>query len=253
MERLTHSDYARLLDFVGGLLEPREIGSFGEGIVRLTSELLPGAIVAFDQIEVGGSFYGFDHNVPLDLADQQRMHSRLMEVYQQNPIYEYIQGGGTGPVVDLVDLAPRREFMRTDFYQDIFRPYGITHQVSVLLARPGWINTLTINHDRPINARSKTLLTLASRYLSLAHRNAWSAERVIPVSGDTPGISLTMREIEVMGWLREGKRNGEIAIILACSTRTIDKHVENILRKTGAETRTAAVQAWSASNALKHT
>ena len=115
MERLTHSDYARLLEFVGGLLEARDVKGFAANIVRLTSTLLPGAIVAFDQIEVGGTFYGLDHNVPLDAAGQQRMHSRLMEVYQQNPIYDYIQGGGTGPVVDLVDLAPRSELMRTEF------------------------------------------------------------------------------------------------------------------------------------------
>ncbi len=253
MERLTHSDYARLLDFVGGLLEPRDVKGFAANIVRLTAKLLPGAIVAFDQIEVGGSFYGFDHNVPLDLADQKRMHSRLMEVYQQNPIYQYIQGGGAGPVVDLADLASRRELMRTDFYQDIFRPCGIEHQVNVLLSRPGWINTLTINSDRPITARTKTMLTLASRHLCAAHRMVWDAERAVSKTACSPGLGLTSREIEVMKWLQEGKRNGEIAIILGCSTRTIDKHVENILRKTGAETRTAAVQTWAAGTEGMHT
>lgn len=253
MERLTHSDYARLLDFVGGLLEARDVAGFAANIVRLTSALLPGAIVAFDQIEVSGTFYGIDHNLPLDPAAQQRMHSRLMEVYQQNPIYNYIQGGGTGPVVDLADLASRRELMRTDFYQDIFRPYGIEHQVNVLLSRPGWINTLTINSDRAITARTKTMLALASRHLCTAHRIVWDAERAELKPANTPALGLTMREVEVMKWLQEGKRNGEIAVILGCSTRTIDKHVENILRKTGAETRTGAVQAWSASKALKHT
>lgn len=244
MQRLTHSDYARLLEFVGGLLEPRATKEFAVNIVRLTSELLPGAIVAFDQIEVGGSFYGLDHNVPLDLAEQQRMHSRLMEVYQQNPIYKYIQSGGTGPVVDLAELTPRAELIRTDFYQDIFRPYGIEHQVSVLLSRPGWINTLTINSDRVVSERTKTILTLASRHLCEAHRIVWQAER----AGDSEAFSksLTPREREVMDWLALGKRNGEIAVILGCSARTIDKHVEKILHKTGAETRTAAVRNWTA-------
>ena len=62
-----------------------------------------------------------------------------------------------------------------------------------------------------------------------------------------------MREIEVIRWLGEGKRNGEIATILACSTRTIDKHVENILRKTGAETRTGAVKVWAERCYQSHT
>ena len=251
MERLTHSDYARLLDFVGGLLEPRDVAGFASSVVRLTADLLPGAIVAFDQIEVSGSFYAIDHNVPLDLAAQQRMHSRLMEVYQQNPIYNYIQSGGAEPVVDLADLAPRRELMPTDFYQDIFRPYGIEHQVNVLLSRPGWINTLTINSDRAITARTKTMLALASRHLRAAHRIVWGAERAASQTANAPVFGFTVRELEVMKWLQEGKRNGEIAIILGCSTRTIDKHVENILRKTGAETRTGAVQTWAAGRALK--
>jgi DNA-binding CsgD family transcriptional regulator len=244
MQHLTHSDYSRLLEFVGGLLEHRNAWSFGANIVRLTADLVPGAIIAFDQIEVGGAVYSIDHNVPLEASEQQQMHSRLMEVYQQNPIYNYIQQGGTGPVVDIADLAPRRELMRTDFYQDIFRPHGIQHQVNVLLSRPGWINTLTINSHRSIGARTKTLLSLASRHLRVAHRVAWEAERAGLVTAEEILDPLTQREVEVMKWLCAGKRNGEIAIILACSARTIDKHVEHILRKTSAETRTAAVQNW---------
>jgi DNA-binding CsgD family transcriptional regulator len=52
----------------------------------------------------------------------------------------------------------------------------------------------------------------------------------------------TPREAEVFSWMREGKRNREIAMILACSERTVEKHVESILKKTGAETRSGAVR-----------
>jgi DNA-binding CsgD family transcriptional regulator len=51
---------------------------------------------------------------------------------------------------------------------------------------------------------------------------------------------LTAREVEVLGWVAEGKTNPEIGIILGTSWRTVQKHVENILRKLGVETRTAA-------------
>jgi len=44
-----------------------------------------------------------------------------------------------------------------------------------------------------------------------------------------------------LSWLIEGKRNSEIAIILGIRTRTVDKHVENILFKLDVRTRTAAV------------
>jgi DNA-binding CsgD family transcriptional regulator len=53
-------------------------------------------------------------------------------------------------------------------------------------------------------------------------------------------LGLTKREAEVLLWISQGKRNGEIAGILQTSERTVTKHVERILSKLGVETRTAA-------------
>ena len=45
---------------------------------------------------------------------------------------------------------------------------------------------------------------------------------------------------EVAGWLAAGKTNPEIDIILASNVRTVEKHVEAVLKKLGVENRTAA-------------
>lgn len=55
------------------------------------------------------------------------------------------------------------------------------------------------------------------------------------------GMGLTMREAEVMQWVAEGKTNAEIARVLNLNLGTVNKHVEHILEKLGAEHRTAAV------------
>lgn len=52
---------------------------------------------------------------------------------------------------------------------------------------------------------------------------------------------LTAREREVLRWISDGKTNSEIAIILRLSTRTVDKHVQNIFRKLGVKSRVAAM------------
>jgi DNA-binding CsgD family transcriptional regulator/tetratricopeptide (TPR) repeat protein len=51
---------------------------------------------------------------------------------------------------------------------------------------------------------------------------------------------LTARELEVLALVNEGLQNGQIADRLVVSVRTIDHHVEAILRKLGAKTRVDA-------------
>ena len=51
---------------------------------------------------------------------------------------------------------------------------------------------------------------------------------------------LTPKERQVARWLAQAKTNWEIGTILGISTRTVEKHVENLLRKLNVENRTAA-------------
>jgi len=55
---------------------------------------------------------------------------------------------------------------------------------------------------------------------------------------------LTSRELEVLRWVAQGKRNREIAAIMSISPRTIQKHVQSILAKLCVETRGAAGAVW---------
>jgi DNA-binding NarL/FixJ family response regulator len=53
-------------------------------------------------------------------------------------------------------------------------------------------------------------------------------------------LGLTIKESAVASWLAEGKTNREIGLILGTAARTVEKHVEKILRKLRVENRTAA-------------
>lgn len=54
---------------------------------------------------------------------------------------------------------------------------------------------------------------------------------------------LTPREREVLGWVRQGKTNAEVATLLSIRLRTVKKHLEHIYQKLGVENRTMAA-AW---------
>ncbi len=96
------------------------------------------------------------------------------------------------------------------------------------------------------------LAALAGRLeLLLPHiHGAW--QRVQAVERDVVGISapqptpirvggVTQREREILGWLREGKSNQQIADELGISALTVKNHVQKILRKLGAANRAQAV------------
>ena len=53
-------------------------------------------------------------------------------------------------------------------------------------------------------------------------------------------LGLTPKESEVLLWMTRGKTDAEIATIVGCRPRTVNKHAEQIRAKLGVETRTAA-------------
>ncbi|GIE00475.1 hypothetical protein Adu01nite_18250 [Paractinoplanes durhamensis] len=69
---------------------------------------------------------------------------------------------------------------------------------------------------------------------------------VCEIPRPSPGVDLTdmadltAREREVLGLLAEGMANKQIARVLGISVRTVTVHVSNLLRKTGAASRTEA-------------
>ena|SRR2546423_4904163 len=75
---------------------------------------------------------------------------------------------------------------------------------------------------------------------SSGYSSARASKQTVPVEPRP----LTKRELEVVEWIGEGKRNREIGEILGCSDRTVQKHVQHILEKLNVETRTAACTWW---------
>lgn len=65
-------------------------------------------------------------------------------------------------------------------------------------------------------------------------------ESAPPGPADLVSLGLTPRQAEVLYWIAQGKTNGETAVILGTSPRTVDKHVEQLLERLGVENRLAA-------------
>ncbi len=143
------------------------------------------------------------------------------------------------------DLISRREWNRNLFYNEVCIPMGMRRVRAIELTQSAAPNSrihalvLGRNDRRGFSAKEDEWLeqvrwTLRPILMHLEKKKA-DCERS-PLT-----VNFTPREREVFHWLGLGKSNAEIAIIIGCATRTVEKHMEHILYKTGSENRSALV------------
>jgi transcriptional regulator EpsA len=97
--------------------------------------------------------------------------------------------------------------------------------------------------QRPPQARDSAIVQMIVPHLFVSYCRALLKDQ--PPGGlvDTGHVDavITEREVEIMRWVREGKSNQEIGVILGISPLTVKNHVQKILRKLQASNRTQAV------------
>jgi DNA-binding CsgD family transcriptional regulator len=139
------------------------------------------------------------------------------------------------------DSIPFARFREGALYSDYYRRIGIDHVVAVPIRVDGdvLVSFVLNRKRRNFSDRECQLLDRVGPVLARLHA-ALAASAA--VRDDYPSAAvLTPRENEVVGWLAGGKTDRDIAAILGCSHRTVQKHLQHIYEKLGVETRTAAV------------
>jgi DNA-binding CsgD family transcriptional regulator len=115
-------------------------------------------------------------------------------------------------------------------------------ELVVPIPRTRW--QLTLHRPKRFSRREKRLAHLFSTHLSRAFRSGSPGgprrQRRARLEPAARNAGLTAREAEVLRWIVAGRRDAQIAPLIGASLRTVNKHVENILRKLGAENRSSA-------------
>jgi ATP/maltotriose-dependent transcriptional regulator MalT len=76
-----------------------------------------------------------------------------------------------------------------------------------------------------------------------------NVESLLKYPYQEPAVSLTEREIEILGLISNGFSNVEVGRVLAISPHTVKSHVINIFEKLGVKDRTQAA-VWAAKHKL---
>lgn len=179
---------------------------------------------------------------------------------ERHPHSAYYQRTGDGSARRLSEILSMPALRRTMFFNEISRKNRLVRQLTIYFpAPPAHTVMVALCREAPdFSERDRTLLELLRPHITTAWRLAWERERnraevrrllarrkprsgAAEVARATQSrFALSPREAEVLGWVAQGKTNGEIAIILGLATGTVKFYVERILTKLGCETRTAA-------------
>lgn len=172
---------------------------------------------------------------------------RYFRVHPLVRYHAYLRGPGAHRISDSL---PFSRFRHTGLYSEYYRRIGIDHAVAlpIHVDERTLVSFVLNRHRRDFSERDRDVLDLVGGALSRLYLKARTLERAQSAAAarTTDGARLeslgaTQREAEVLRWLAAGKTDREIAALLGCSHRTVQKHLQRVYVKLGVETRTAAV------------
>ena len=163
------------------------------------------------------------------------------QIVDEHPLCQYQQAYADFSAKRLSDVIERRQFVRKRVFADWFRPFGITAELEVGIARSR-ARTRNFVLDRcggDFSDRDVAVLGMIAPHLAQIHETT-QLRRAATVFG--PGIleQLTTRELEVLELVAAGLTNAGIAERLWISPGTVKKHLDNVYAKLGVANRTAA-------------
>jgi DNA-binding CsgD family transcriptional regulator len=249
--RLSHKDYDLLLEAIRELHDYRDIESFRQAIPGIFLKLIPADDFILTNFEFGA---GPAQVKMIDCVESEtRMDPETArsseEIVGDLPFTKYFMAGGKMSALRVSDFYTLREYYNSVLWSVTNRQLRGKYVILVPVAAPKGNAAASLTRwQRDFTERDRLVLNLARGHFNQARRNAELASALL-AKGARPlsAYDLTPRETDIVHWLAAGKTNPEIAVILNSKARTIDKHMERILKKFQAENRVtvalAAIQA----------
>ena len=151
----------------------------------------------------------------------------------------------------LSDALSLAAFRQTDFFNLLYRPLGISHELTavVSLDQDAFLICSLHRQRHDFSERDRLLVNLLAPHIAraAAPRQPALAKPRLSLEALRQAVTtrtkwqLKPREVEVLYWLAHGKSNAEIALLLNISPRTAETHALRAYPRMGVENRYAAI------------
>ncbi len=183
------------------------------------------------------------------LAAKNRFWQAAQHKLTEHPLAQRFLSRQQSMVLVRSRVVPNPLWKKTWLYHEVERPLGVEDLASVcqitaadqaLILTCGRCRLFSDRELAPLHSFQRVLTGLAPFCVGFAQATAPTPGLSNGAHPQNPASRLTAREHETLHWVRMGKRDSEIGIILHISPRTVTTHLVSIYRKLGVETRTAA-------------
>jgi DNA-binding CsgD family transcriptional regulator len=187
----------------------------------------------------------------------------FFEHVEQHPSVQHIlkANGGEATALKTSDFVSQRRWRGSGLYADFYRPLAdVRYQLTIGQRIGDWLVFFAVSRrHRDFSEQERDLLTMLRPHFIQAYRNAQArselsrlraeagraaeAERVggeAAVFALMARFGLSRREAQVLHEVAQGRTNDDIARALGISLSTVKTRLENVFRRLGVATRTAA-------------
>jgi DNA-binding CsgD family transcriptional regulator len=173
---LSASAVRTVLDLVAEAHHAEDLDAFRRGLLVSLPQVVPADYASYNEVRFDGSA-GLALVEP-DLPDW--AYEAWGRFAHQNPLVHEFLRTRDGRAKRFSDVVSRDELEALDLYRELYRPFGIEHQVAVTLpAPPTLVIGVVLNRGgEDFTARECGLLDLARPHLIQAYRNVQLRERL---------------------------------------------------------------------------
>lgn len=174
MSRLSHSDYARVLDSIRELYTPGDLDDYPKRVMKVLASVVPNPCTSYTELNpaLRRALGLFDDDKWKALADpnlhlfQKHMH--------QHPILHHFQQVGDGAPVKISDFMSLDEWKATDVWRQFYRLFGFERQMVVCLpVQQPLVVGVALNREKiDFSERDRLALNLLRPHLYQAYYNA---------------------------------------------------------------------------------
>jgi DNA-binding CsgD family transcriptional regulator len=245
VERLSRSDLQAILGFLEFAYGAASGEPFPPAVLESLSSLVPCDEVSFTELDrirkKGIRGVVFRKDGPASGPGLET----FWRLVHEHPLCAQTVAGRFN-ALKISDFVTSRELRGREIYGAWFRPWQTEHELEIGIPSPLWhTKTLVVGRSkaRPdFNERDRSVLNALQPHLIQLYRNATLRQRLADGCDDSVVAAvLTDREREILMLVRAGKTNSQIAGELWIAPGTVRKHLENIYRKLGVQSRTAAL------------